>query len=611
MPGLYGIASFDLNDQLPDVQPGVPTDGAVHRLQCDFDCRQPPCLTIASVQSNIFAMAPAAAPIQPVSIFLEGWVADIDGCGPASHDPGVLHDMLAALYRCDGPRFVERLHGSFTLVLRDAATPCICLFADHTASRPLFWAIREGRLIWAGELSSFFRLPGMRWELALSSAANFVSFGHHLGETTWLKDVHQVGPGQAIVWFESGVRRQTYFAYQPGIDANPDDQIDVLADDLVEAVRTSSERCLRAAPSPVVTLSGGLDSRLVLGALLDAGARDIRTTTWGCENDYVHGDAHLAARLAGFLGLEHRFIERHDDPFSLSAFTRLFGAETDAAAYHIGEPDVLDRMLRAGWPPAIYRGDECFGWLGEVDSTEEALAAVGLRPLDSVLVPVHNIFRDDAWQRMIDSQRANFDHITASTGQVHPVDLKDRFYLEHRLARYLHPGTHYKRSRVEVLNPLLGKDVLKVLRRVPPPMRLYKRIEERVMTRHFSRLMRIPLASRASVPDATQRWREDASLRGFMLDTLQERGPIWSRLIDMDHLGTFAAAALDGEGPAVRHLRRIGGRLLRTCGVYEHYRRRTWRPLDHAQPSPMQILQRLLVMRVWLRSHEDRLTMEV
>jgi asparagine synthetase B (glutamine-hydrolysing) len=361
----------------------------------------------------------------------------------------------------------------------------------------------------------------------------------------------------------------------------------------------------------VVTLSGGLDSRLVLGALIEMGASGIRTATWGRPDDYVHGDARVATRLAGTLGLEHRFFERRDDYLGIPEFTRQFGAETDVATYHIGELDVLDRMLAAGWPACLYRGDECFGWLGEVCSPEEAFGAVGIRTLNDLALGVDGLFEESALAAALSAQISFFETLHAGAAQLNPVDLKDRVYFEHRLARYLNPANDYKRSRVEVFNPLLDRHVLHLLSRVPAKWRLYKRIEERLIERRFPRLLTVPLASRASIPDATQRWRDERPLREFMLNTLRREGPLWSRLFQTNRLISLASEESNASVAVSGKLKSVAGRLLRSAGLYDRYKRRNWRPLNHAQPSRIQLLQRLLAMRLWLDLHENKLTLEI
>lgn len=610
MPGLCGVASFESGDDLRESFDCLRAGHAAHPYKHDLRLDRAGCRAMAGAMSGTFALVSGRDHAGPVSIALEGWIGGIDGCDVCLTSAASLHDCLVMLYRREGSAFVDRLHGSFTLMVADTARQQVILAADHSASRPLFWTLRDGHLLWASELSALFNLPHMNWDLSPAAVANFLSCGHHLGSGTWLRDVQQIPPGQGVVWSPAGMQHYTYFEYRPGAEANPRANADELADTLAEAVLRSTERCLRVSPAPVVTLSGGLDSRLVLGALIENGAAGIRTTTWGCENDYVHGDAGVASRLAAALGLEHRFMQRRDDYLSLPEFTRLFGAETDAVTYHLGETDVLDRMLAQGWSRWLYRGDECFGWLGDVSSPEEALAAIGVRPFIALNSGLASILHDDARESMVSDQGAFLERITDSSAPGSPADLKDRFYLEHRLARYLHPSSYYKLSRVEIFNPLLGKEVLGLLRYVPAHLRLYKRLEHILMEKRFSRLMRVPLASRASIPDATRCWREEPALRAFMGKTLSQEGRVWSRLVRFDRVRDLMARTLVSPGREAGRFRHLCGRVLRTAGLYEQYKRRTWRPLNHARPSAIQILQRLLAMRLWLLPHEERLRLE-
>ncbi len=340
---------------------------------------------------------------------------------------------------------------------------------------------------------------------------------------------------------------------------------------------------------------------------IEPAGRSPATRYWRSLTRHDSYRRRVAERVAYRCGVEHRFIPRHDDYLAMPEFTRTFGAETDAAAHHIGEPGVLDCMLREGFSRSLYRGDECFGWLGPVQSAEEALAAVGIRPLTRLRNSASPLFRDEVYSEMTRAQSEQLAREVDRTALGSPVDLKDRCYFEHRLARYLHPLSYYKLSRVEVFNPLLDTDVLRLLEHVPADHRIPKRVEHRVLARRFPALMDVPLASRAAPADNTRQWQQSPELRDFVLGILTREGKVWSQLIRADALRSWADACLRWAPRARGWFRRVGADLARVTGLRAWMKSKAWHPVTHAQPSPLRLLQRLTVVRLWLDQHESKL----
>ena len=74
----------------------------------------------------------------------------------------------------------------------------------------------------------------------------------------------------------------------------------------VAAVRAGVEACIAAHPEAAIELSGGLDSRLILAALLAAGKKPIQALTLGEASD---PDVAIAASLAQRAGIGHTRVD--------------------------------------------------------------------------------------------------------------------------------------------------------------------------------------------------------------------------------------------------------------------------------------------------------------
>jgi|GEM_PF-6135109 len=607
MPGLCGLACFKQSVDLGEDYKRLLAGHASHTYSHEQHVRWDSFPTTAYAASDTCVVSPDRSDQPPVGVLLEGWVSEIDGARWPPRAPQTAHALLAEVYQSEGIDFVNRLYGSFVIVVRDAERQHICLFADHSASRPLFWTVHNGRLIWASQLAGILNVSQHRWRLSSAAVANFIACGHHLADGTWVRGVYVVRPGECVVWSPAGPERRRYFSFRPGAEAEPAPSMNSLADSMAEVVLRATERCYRASGGAVVSLGGGLDSRLVLASLVEIGARNVRAITLGTENRYIHGDAYVAAQLTRHCGIEDRFISRGNNFLAMPDFTRRFGAETDAAAYHIGEMDALEQ-IPGGWPRSMYRGDECFGWLGQVNSREEAMAAVGVRHIAAVRSKVDHLFTDRLYHLMSKAHARALDTERKTCSATDLINLKDHHYFYLRLARYLHPLTHYKMFRVEMFNPLLDKEVLGFLAHVPAQYRINKQIERRLLERRFPDVMRVPVATRSSLGNTDEIWRRSAELRSFMLSTLGRDGEIWARLVRRDRVEAFVENALKREPPP--RWRRFAGRLVRAMQMYEPLRKLSWNAIEHGQPSQMRLLQRLLVMRLWIDQFEDKLELD-
>jgi asparagine synthase (glutamine-hydrolysing) len=98
----------------------------------------------------------------------------------------------------------------------------------------------------------------------------------------------------------------------------------------VRVVRSGVEACASAYPEAAIELSGGLDSRIILAALLSAGHKPTEALTLG---EATHPDVVLASELATGAGIGHRRVDLADlkdlDPDEALSITDSAGRRRD------------------------------------------------------------------------------------------------------------------------------------------------------------------------------------------------------------------------------------------------------------------------------------------
>lgn len=219
--------------------------------------------------------------------------------GADSHDPErdrqALHDALCA----GDHRLLESARGTFCAVHVDPASRCLWLIADKLALRPIYFAVHEDFVLFASALRVLAGHPFLRPNGTLQAAAELASLGFPLGTRTALADVRTLAPGQIVRISADSSDAFEYWRW----DAIPSRS--VAPEDMCEALRTEFERAVRLrlprGSDAVALLSGGLDSRVIVGALREFGAR-VSTINFAPAGS---ADLILGRETARLLGTEH------------------------------------------------------------------------------------------------------------------------------------------------------------------------------------------------------------------------------------------------------------------------------------------------------------------
>ena len=132
----------------------------------------------------------------------------------------------------------------------------------------------------------------------------FAALGAYPGAETPFRGVRRLGGGEYVRLDERGVVVEEYS--RPATPHYGAEDLAGSVRDGVSAVCTGVEACVAAYPDASIELSGGLDSRLILAALLTAGHKPAEAVTLGRETD---PDVVIAAEIASRAGIEQRRVD--------------------------------------------------------------------------------------------------------------------------------------------------------------------------------------------------------------------------------------------------------------------------------------------------------------
>jgi asparagine synthase (glutamine-hydrolysing) len=212
------------------------------------------------------------------------------------------------LYEELGADFVGELRGMFAFALYDTRSGRLLLGRDRVGKKPLYWAQREGWLLFASEIKALHASGLLGAALEPAALRSYLSHGFVPGERTLFAGVRKLPAGHVLDAGPDGVAIRPYWDF-PAAHAAPSETADVdgaagrvraLLEEAVE-VRLMSEVPLGAF------LSGGVDSSAVVAIMSRALARPVETFAVGFA-DAEFDELVYAREAAALYGTSHHEV---------------------------------------------------------------------------------------------------------------------------------------------------------------------------------------------------------------------------------------------------------------------------------------------------------------
>lgn len=215
-------------------------------------------------------------------------------------------EILLALYEQHGYDALEFLEGEFAFVLWDTMAQRLWAVRDRCGVKPLKYIISDQQLVLASESKALFEFGHMaQWNI--NALAQSLTCQYHDPEQTLFEGVHQLAPGQSIVFSRTPqgawvVDKKTWWKW---FDTPADRLRYVSAEGAQEELHAMLQQAVKRRVDtswPVaVHLSGGSDSTAILHHAQAANAPSLRAFCVGFEqtsSDITHDETHFARQTA-------------------------------------------------------------------------------------------------------------------------------------------------------------------------------------------------------------------------------------------------------------------------------------------------------------------------
>ncbi len=414
-------------------------------------------------------------------------------------------------YLAHGPSFARTLNGQFTALIIDAAHERLVLTNDRFGLYPHYYATFAGGVVFGPALKCVLAHPAVRKSLDSTALAQYMRFQHVLGERTFFEDVRLL-PAAAVL--TAGLRdgacaleRYWTFADLPKPDAGL--SLEAAADQAGRLLRAAVRRSSSDAFRPGVYLSGGLDSRTMLGMIE---RRPVVTLTYG---DPVCRDVRYARRIAHACGSEHHWVDLRDSRWV-----------TEHAPLHLALTEGFHSWIHSHGMSTLATARCLFdvnlsGWDGGTVMSHP-LSWNGLqRPLANRTAELINDFHyfNQIWtwpgitepeerllympgRREALAGRA-FDSFCAEyAGSEHypPAMRRELFFLENHCRRQTQYLVVFTRSHIECRLPYFDYALFEFMFSLPFALRKQGRVWRALISRQTPRLARIPDAGDNRLP---------------------------------------------------------------------------------------------------------------
>lgn len=440
-------------------------------------------------------------PGQPASsdgvyVLIDGKVYGIDKSDP---------QYCLEQYLKSGTDFIRSLNGSFVLVIYDTRTRKVIIANDRYGLRPLYYAVNGGRLLFAPEVKAILEDSTLKKEISDEGVTDFIVLGKLMGNRTMFRGIEALPPATIMTWNAGSVTLETYwkYQYQDKCDLTEDE----LADRLVTAFRKAVEIRTRDNLRYAVSLSGGLDSRAIVGAVPADRRSGFRAISFGTPQNRESGIAREVARVSG---IPYEFMELTPELIRKNAEKTVFLSD-GMDIFIQGYADYIFEGVRKE-TDVVFNGLALDATLGGTYTYNDLLgmadgeaAYESFRKRQFYVSPekMKELFKPEFYGRIKDVPERTLREWYDDGSETVPANKVTRFLFRNRMERLVFMRSVLQRYKVEDALPTVDYDLIDVILSVPAELRCDHRLYRKFLMKLSPELARVPYQKtlvRASAP---------------------------------------------------------------------------------------------------------------
>ncbi|HTE52676.1 MAG TPA: asparagine synthase (glutamine-hydrolyzing) [Kofleriaceae bacterium] len=227
-------------------------------------------------------------------------------------------EVIVHLYEDEGDGCAAWLEGMFAFALYDRARRRLLLTRDRTGEKPLYYAVADGGLYFASESRALLAAPGLRPSLDPAALLGYFAYTAPPAPYSMFTGVRRVLQGHTLVVSDVAALEERPY-WRIDYTRKTEESFDQATDHLDDLLGQVVEETVVSDVPVGVTLSGGVDSSLVLARMAAIGGRSYDSFTLGsADPDARDEELERAAAVADAFRTRHHVL-----PYQRTSFVDL------------------------------------------------------------------------------------------------------------------------------------------------------------------------------------------------------------------------------------------------------------------------------------------------
>jgi asparagine synthetase B (glutamine-hydrolysing) len=415
----------------------------------------------------------------------------VDG---AVYDDRSMGDLLG-VFLSRNCQALRTLNGQFNVVIFNSSQNELTVITDRLGTRPIYHAVAGTRHVISSEIKGVRAGLDRRFEIHSEGLLELFAFGHNIDSKTVLDGVRVLPPGAVITIDADGMRHRSYyeFGYTAASSVvSPREW----GEQIASCIKSIIPRYLKSASRTGIFLSGGLDSRIIAGAIGQSGASLSAYTFGELESRDVLFGSEIACRLA----FPHDVFAFPPNYLSGTIGDVVGRSECAAPFYHASSMLFHDSIARntdsllVGWCGDNLSGGHLTRPILTSSNRAEVAEQIFKRALCAGSGNLARVFQpsffSQHWPEMKEAFTASVNAIKEAEG----ADIADVWDMRHRQRRFTFSASKVDRGRFEVVAPLLDVDFVRLMTSLPLQARWKQAAYRWAIVDGFPELRTIPWA---------------------------------------------------------------------------------------------------------------------
>lgn len=397
------------------------------------------------------------------------------------------------LYEEYGKKFVEKLNGSFVIVVIDIKNQKLLIANDRYGLRPLYYAKTDDKLLLASEVKAILKDEIFKREINEEAVAEFFTFGQLFGVKTFFRGIEILPPGSILKWENGNMSIKRYWEFK--YDETPRRYSEeYYVDELIRLFKQAVKRRMKGNYKIGLGLSGGMDSRAVLAAINSP----VTTFTFSFPN--IDNTPKIANKAAEIKGLSHEVLKIRENFLITHAKEAVYFTEGMLPLINFLDISILAKeycdVVISGWGiEGTFKGQFLNKKILLVENDEE-LCKLLYEKYSIINDKTASFFFSDTYYHKIkDISFQNLKKEIEKIKNVHPANKNDTFIFLNRELRSMVMGFVSHRSVIEDRQPFRDNDLIDFALKIPPELRYNNRIYLKFLKKLSPELFDIPVSS--------------------------------------------------------------------------------------------------------------------